>query len=331
MPRTSCLIFNPPGRVEMTELELPELAGGCALVDTIYSAISPGTETRCLRGQQAGVMEQRCVPGYQAVGRVVEASADTDLKPGDLVFFSRAQTSGGLIFFNGTHAKQAMVREEDTVKISDSLNKPETALAALIGIALHGVRLSRVNAGESVAVIGLGLLGQISARIAQSLGAKVAGFDRHSVRVATAQADGIAAFEAAETLATTTGADKEGYDVIIDATGVPAVIPQAVALARELRPWNQPLHRGSRYVIQGSYPEDFCFNYQQVFMKELSILVPRDQTRQDLTDGLAMLQQRELDLSNLVGDAVRPHDAASVYADLSQSRASRQTAVFDWS
>ena len=76
----------------------------------------------------------------------------------------------------------------------------------------------------------------------------------------------------------------DGADIVVDATGAAAVLPQAVASARELG-WDDSPLQGARIVVQGSYPEDFSIPYQEAFRKEAHILVPRDMPPRDGAPG----------------------------------------------
>jgi len=325
------VVFFPPGKVEIRDTLLPKMKEGQLLVETLYSAVSPGTEGRCLKGQQSGVGMQACMPGYQAVVKVLKADVSSTFKSGDLVFHYGAEPSpGGLVNFFGTHSKWAVVEECRAIKLGSDKLLASLSMAKLCAVSLHGIELAKINAGERVVVVGLGLLGQLSARIAKLKGAQVIAVDRNPKRVEQVKQAGIDAVVSIGTLSESIDASAEGFDVIIDVTGVPAVLAEACSLGRTLMPWESPVHRGSRYVIQGSYAGDFTLNYDQLFFKELSVLVPRDHTRADLEASIKMIESGTLDLTPLIGEGVDPMDAPSVYAELSDPHSSRLTAVFDW-
>jgi len=331
MLRSPVLQFTPPGLVELREIELPVPGENELVVETLFSAVSPGTENRCLSGHQTGVMLSPCVPGYQAVGRVVTPDAAGTFVEGDCVFFARGRTPDNLVSFCGTHAARAVVPTENAVPMANPGDLAAASMAKITAIARHGIELANIQPHESVAVIGLGLLGQISTRLAGRKTNQVHALDRQYSRVNMARNSAAHALVAAETLAQTKGLPADGFDVVIDATGVPAVIAAALPLCRELMPWNNPVHRGSRYVIQGSYPGSFELSYDELFRREIQLFVSRDSTHADLQEALQLIESDPEPYRKLMGEVVSPADARSVYEGLASGHASRQTAVFDWS
>lgn len=334
MRSSACIVFSPPGQVQLRKVPSPRVEPSQVLVQTLCSGVSPGTELRCLQGLQAGVGMVAHVPGYQAIGRVIEAGPRSGRHVGELVFCGGG--AGGydpLGCFWGAHAQFLAVEGGDAHVLPGDFPVRGGAIGSLIAIAIHGLDAARVTAGERVAVVGLGVLGQLSARVARLRGAEVVAFDRNQARVDTARADGIAArrIDSAHGFAAHRAeVDHPGFDVIVDATGVAAVIPEAAGLARELMPWDAWTARPTRYVIQGSFPGAIQIPYDQAFLKELTIIVPRDRTRGDLARGLELIGSGRLDVARLIGPPVAPDEAPAVYRELGKPDTTRLAAVFDW-
>lgn len=89
-----------------------------------------------------------------------------------------------------SHANAVFVPKNLTVKIPEGVSFEDASYVTLGAIALQGVRIAEVKLGESVAVIGLGLLGQITARILTASGCRVIGIDLDPSKIALAQAMG---------------------------------------------------------------------------------------------------------------------------------------------
>ena len=83
--KTTALLVTAKDRVEIVDAMVPEPGAGEVLVEALYTAISPGTELRCLAGQQVG-LRFPFVPGYSMVGRIAQCAGGGALAEGDLVF-----------------------------------------------------------------------------------------------------------------------------------------------------------------------------------------------------------------------------------------------------
>lgn len=89
-----------------------------------------------------------------------------------------------------SHAETVFVPTNLAVKIPDGVSFDQAAFVTLGAIALQGVRTAEVKLGESVAVIGLGLLGQLTVQILKAAGCRVIGIDLDPAKVALARVHG---------------------------------------------------------------------------------------------------------------------------------------------
>jgi predicted dehydrogenase/threonine dehydrogenase-like Zn-dependent dehydrogenase len=211
------------GRAVVEEMPDPAAAPGRVLVRTAYSLVSAGTERAVLAGTkqtffaaagdagilgkvlgvlrregpsglldrvQARLTPAEAVPGYAASG-IVEAVGRgvSDLPPGTAVACAGAGYA--------CHAERIAVPRLLTVPVPSGVSLEEAAFATLGAIALQGVRRSGIAVGESAVVLGLGLIGTLTAQILRAAGAVVLGFDADRERAARARALGITAFDLA--------------------------------------------------------------------------------------------------------------------------------------
>ena len=119
-------------------------------------------------------LDQPIPLGYSSAGIVVEAGRDSGLAVGDWV------ACGGAGFAN--HAEFNYVPKNLMVKIPEGVSFEEASCATVGSIALQGVRQCEVRLGESVAVIGLGLMGILAVQMLKASGCRVVGFDPNPVR-----------------------------------------------------------------------------------------------------------------------------------------------------
>jgi predicted dehydrogenase/threonine dehydrogenase-like Zn-dependent dehydrogenase len=191
------------GPVEVLEVPRPAAAPTEVLVRTIASVISPGTERAVTTLAQSSLLAKaRARPdlvrqvvrkaradgiataaravrgrlaedlplGYSAAGEVIEVgSAVSGLRAGQLV------ATGGAGKAN--HAEFQAVPGLLCAAVPDGVTAQDAAFTTVAAIALHGLRLAEVGPGSKVVVIGLGLVGQLAARLAMATGCDVAGID----------------------------------------------------------------------------------------------------------------------------------------------------------
>jgi predicted dehydrogenase len=114
--------------------------------------------------------------GYSLAGRVLQAGPEA---PG-FVLGDRVACAGAGY---ANHAELNLVPRNLAVKIPDGVSDEEASFVTVGAIALHGVRLVEPSLGAVVAVIGLGLIGQIAASLLSSHGCDVVGIDVDPAKV----------------------------------------------------------------------------------------------------------------------------------------------------
>ena len=321
-------MVDPPGRVRLDVYDQRDPRPGEVAVEVAVSGVSPGTELRAIAGKQDGDPSP-FVPGYSAVGTVVAGDGEW---VGRRVFAGGSAECGPWRRLWGGHQGRVIRPAGGVVEIPDGVPFEDACLTKLVAIALHGVRLVPAVAGRDVAVVGLGAIGQFSARCFRAAGANVAAIDREPARVAAAKAGGVDAILAddrplREIFA---GEFPDGADVVVDATGSPRAVAGCVDLARAL-PWDDSAEaRRPVYVVQGSHAGDFALPYLAAFQKELTFLIPRDNSTADLRDALAMTADGSLSTAGVLGGAVDPADAADAYRRLADPSGGAVTLAFDW-
>lgn len=130
--------------------------------------------------------------GYSAAGVVRAVGEAVDgIRPGQ-----RVATAGA------PHADFQIVAGNLTAVMPDGVEFEHAAFSTLASIAFNGLRLTETGPGERIVVVGLGLVGQLTARLAAASGALVAGIEPDADRRALAERHGAAVF----------GADDEGWD-----------------------------------------------------------------------------------------------------------------------
>ncbi len=189
------------GELIVEEIPAPGCRPGGVLVRTQASLISAGTERTSVSSAQSSLLDRaRKQPdqvkqvfemvkkdglmttvnkvlnrldsfktlGYSAAGIVVESRCD-EFAVGDRVACAGAQFAH--------HAEYISVPKNLVARIPDGVSFNDAAYTTVGSIALQGVRQADVRLGESVAVIGLGLIGQITVQLLKASGCQVIGMD----------------------------------------------------------------------------------------------------------------------------------------------------------
>ncbi|MGF1483596.1 MAG: alcohol dehydrogenase catalytic domain-containing protein [Opitutales bacterium] len=330
--QAQAVLFEKPQQVGFGAVEIPEPGPGELLVANRYTCISPGTELRCLAGLQANIGDKfPLIPGYAACGEVIQAGPETTLKPGTRVRGNGTQRVKGAHRVWGGHCSHMVIAENAVQVVPEGLDLKDAVLCRLAAIAYRGVRLAELQPHHTVVVIGLGAIGQFSARLHHACGNHVLGLDQNPKRVDALTAVGIPAkVVAGEPADAVNEYFGRGADCVVDATGAAAVIPKAAACLREL-PWMDTPEKGPVFIVQGSYPASFEVPYQLFFGHETTIRFPRDCQRSDLETTLRLASTEHLIMKGMITDTLKPQDATKAYQALQDPLSAHMTIAFDWS
>lgn len=323
--RATAIVFPGPQEVELREFEPRALREGEVLVETAYTCVSPGTELRALSGVERPAFP--VIPGYAIAGRVVQSRSAL---PEGARLFCAGSIDTAISVNGGGHVSHAIVAAAAATPIPDGVSLLEGSTCILAAIALRGVRLSRPRLGEPVAAIGLGVIGQFAARLHALAGGRVVACDRSAARVAAATAAGVTAVTVGESLAATFAPQfAEGVELIVDATGVPAVLPQAIPLAKVV-PLTDGPQPENRYLVQGSYGGEIALPYGEAFRRQLTFLVPKAHQPRDRVAVLELYARGQLRGRDVISAVRRPDAAPATYRELRDPATALLTVAFAW-
>ncbi len=329
--KAQSLLVTGANQIELAQVEIPKPQAGEVLVEAVVTAISPGTELRCMGMAQPGGAKGPYIPGYAHAGRVVDNGPETTLKSGTLVHIGGTQRVEGDVQTQwGGHVEYAVVKEADCYLVPEGVDEVSAAVSKLGAIAYHGYRLSNPRLDENVAVVGLGPIGMFSALLHSTSGARTVGYDLYPERVELAKSLGIEARLVEGELVPTVQEDyPDGADVVVDSTGAAPVLKQTMLLGKSPE-WGATLRDLPRFLVQGSYPGEMTFDYQEAFMREYTILLPRDRTPFDSLAVLDLIARGKCPAGKLVGKIASPDQAPEVYKTLKESPREMLTAGFRW-
>lgn len=154
------VVWPQRGKVEVEEFDISDIHENQVLVKTDVSLISPGTERAFLLGLPNTSKTYPQYPGYSNVGEVIEVGAKVD----NIVVGDKVASSAG-------HSSHVRLSANSVLKVSEELESEQAVFFNLCAISLQGVRKAQVELGESVLVIGQGLIGMLALQLAKLSGA----------------------------------------------------------------------------------------------------------------------------------------------------------------
>jgi predicted dehydrogenase len=279
------------GDLKLMDVPAPALLPGCVLVQTAFSAVSLGTEGKKVAtarqsllgkarsrpdlvqqviraAQREGItatyhkvmnrLDEPVPLGYSAAGAVIAVGAGVEgFRVGDRV------ACGGE---SAAHAEVLSMPVNLCARMPEGVSLEHAAFTTIGAIALQGLRQANVTLGECVAVVGLGLLGQLAVQLLKVNGCRVLGIDLDPAKVALAEklgADlGLARGDSTLEAAVSTFSRGYGVDaVLITAAGASNdPVELAVQMCRD---------RGRIVVVGGvsmDLPRDACY-YKELEVK----------------------------------------------------------------
>jgi bacteriochlorophyllide a dehydrogenase len=328
--QSRAITFVEPQKARLGVVEIPEPDTGEMVIRTLYSGISTGTETRVFSGRQEGGTFP-LIPGYENVGKVVATGNGIGWGQDSLVYSSGSLATGPYHRCWGGHMEYSLVKADSVLPLPAGTT-PRTALYTTVGaIALHGMKRARIKPGETVAIVGLGLIGQWAVQTAKASGTTVIGVDLSPTRLEIAALGG-ADYTIQADLEDVEARVKEisggGVDVAVDVTGRSRTVDGTARLVRS-KPWSSCYFSSARVVILGSYAEPVPFTYQPtLFDNEPDILPSRHCTKEDQVELLGLIASRRV-RPEVIPETIYPFEAASqAYGDLIGKQLMR--VIFDW-
>ncbi len=341
------IVFPAKEQVDLWEEEVGAPEAGEILCQAERSLLSIGTELHCLRGQfDPGTNWYDWVrypfrTGYSMVGRVLAVAPDVEgIREGDRIASYALHQQYYKVQVAHPEKRYDIPVGISAAVVPDRISSEEATWRSLACTTQSAVRRAEFQFGESAAVVGLGILGQLVVQYLAAAGARrIIAIDPMASRLQLAQANGathILQMPVGDALATVNDlTDGWGLDAVFEVTGHPSALAPSVQLLRRL----------GRLVLLGDTP----IPTQQtlgpgVVFKSVSILgihgyqVPDKKTEytpwsvDEMTDlFFDYLTRGRMNVQSLVTHRYSPLQAADAYLGLLRDRSSAVGVIFDWS
>jgi len=368
-------ILSHDGKIIIEELPTPSIKKGEILVKTAYSLISAGTELSGKKssgklvikkilsdkellkqgikflkekgiqktlGMASELLSKKIALGYSLSGEIMEVGNDVkEFKKGDRVACAGANKA--------SHAEFVAVPENLAVKIPESLDFQSASSVTLGAIAMQGLRRAEVNLNENIAIIGLGLLGQILVQLLKVNGAKVIGFDIDNGKVELARITGIdfaynsSTIDILEKIANFTKG--KGVDATIITASAPKnndIVQQAMEITRRkgkvvvvgnvgLSPKRSPFYEKEiDYLISTSYgPGRYDESYEEKGI-DYPFAYVRWTEKRNMEAYLNLLAEAKIDFQKLISKIFSIEQAAEAYSFLEKEHPAKPAVLLDY-
>lgn len=248
------------GETILEEVPAPQVKRGCLLIRTSKSLVSLGTERMLVEFGKSNYL-QKAKQQPDKVKQVLDKIKTDGLKPtveavfnklgepiplgycnvGEVIAVGEGVSGfevGDRVASNGAHAEFVCVPKNLVAHIPDNVSDEEAAFTVVGSIGLQGIRLLNPTLGETVVVIGLGLIGLLTAQLLKANGCRVIGSDLDEEKLALAEKWGIIPFNSGKgdvvkfVEEQTGGVGADGV-IITASANTDAIISQAARMSRK--------------------------------------------------------------------------------------------------
>ena len=307
---TSAVLLEKPERLSLEMVGLKDPGHDEVVVRVLHSGISTGTEKLLWSGAMPPFpgLGYPLVPGYEAVGEILDCPKGASLKVGDLVF---VPGSNGFVdakgLFGGS-ARYLVTSVQRVTKINSQIGE-KGVLYALAATARHA--LTGPDAKFPDLIIGHGALGRLLARITI-----IAGGNPPTVwEIDEKRAVGALGYEVVHP----NDDEKNNYTSVFDASGRSDLLDD----------WIGHCAVGAEIVLAGFYADRINFAFPQAFMKEIKIRISAEWKQADMRAVNSMVDEGHLSLDGLITNRAAAKDAACAYRTAFEDESCSKM-VLDW-
>ena len=293
--KTTAVVMKEPQRITLMPLEVSAPGRTDVTIRSLWSGISTGTEKLLFEGRMPSFpgLDYPLVPGYETVGRVVEAGPDVSADMiGSLVFVPGAKGYREAAALFGASASHLVTAAERVIPVSETMGETATLLS-LAATAYHAIHLP--GAPVPGLIVGHGIVGRLAARLLIALGHPAPDV----IEINPARQGG------ADGYAVTTPGElgQKRYRAILDASGDSSILDTGVGL----------IERGGTIILAGFYGETLSFRFTPAFMREASFRIAAEFRPDDVRAVIALVADGRLSLDGLITHSAAPADAQAAY------------------
>jgi 2-desacetyl-2-hydroxyethyl bacteriochlorophyllide A dehydrogenase len=335
------MVLTAPEALTADDVARPRLQPGQVLVRVTHSGIC-GTDFKIYNG--AIPVHYPLIMGHEMIGEVVDVSDgnESDVGDGDRVIVDPELYCGtcfhcrigqthlcpnGMLIgrdTNGGFAEYVAAPATHVFRVPESIGSRTAPMIQVLTTCVHAQRQIQIFPGESVAVLGLGVTGQLHVQLAKARGASpVIGVTRSAHKRELARSlgadvtipGGDGAIE--QVLDATEG---RGADVVIETTGVLPSLAAGIEMARF----------GGRLLLFGIITaKDGTLPFYDLYFKELALISTRVAKSEDYPSAIALVERGVIRLEPLVSDVMPLGALKAAIGMLGSDSAQRMKIILD--
>lgn len=312
---TNAVILTGPKSLSLGQVSLVKPGAGDVVVQVAHSGISTGTEKLFWSGTMPPFpgMGYPLVPGYEAVGEVVEAGPDSGLSVGDHVFVPgancyEANQDGPVRGLFGAASRMLVTAGSRATRIDAGFGA-QGALLALAATARHA--LAGFDRALPDLIVGHGVLGRLLARLTVAAGAPAPTVWETN----PARHCGAVSYDVIQPDADT----RRDYKAIYDASGAPDLLNTLIGR----------IAKGGEVVLAGFYTAPISFNFPPAFMKEARLRIAAEWAPEDMVATRQLVESGALSLDGLITHTRPAQDATAAY-ETAFTNADCFKMILDW-
>lgn len=287
---TLAVVLEAPGDISLRSLTLTGLGAGDVLIDVAWSGISSGTEKLFWSGRMPSFpgMGYPLVPGYESIGRIVDAGRDVRGRIGEWVFVPGASCYADARGLFGGTARRVILPAARAIPVDETLGA-DGILVALAATAHHAV----AGGAPPQLIIGHGILGRLIARIVIALGAPPPTVWETNADRRASQGYAVLAPEADA---------RHDYATVCDASGAADLLDTLVPR----------IAKGGEIVLAGFY-DRLSFAFVPAFQREARLRISAEFTPADVAAVSGLIASGALRLDGLISHIRPAGEARAAY------------------
>ncbi len=335
------MVLNAPTELVQASIADPAIGEGEVLVKITRSGVC-GTDLKIFQGHISVAYPR--VMGHEMIGEVADAGNASNIAVGtkvivDPVIFcgqcfhcqagrENLCPDGHLIGrdCDGGFAEFLSAPADAVFPLPDNISDDAGPLIQVMTTCLHAQNRAPIRSGETVAIIGLGVAGQLHVQLAKTRGAGlIIGITGSATRRSLAEKCGADVTlapgdDVAEKVRTLTGG--QGADMVIECAGAMSAFAQAIDIARP----------GARLLLFGIHTaKEATLPFYDFYYKELSIINARAARRADFSDCVDLVSSGKIDLGALISHVLPLSELDTAIRMLEDRDESRLKVVLDHS